>query len=71
MANEGAEGFIFQCPVRRCGFKSTGWATEELATLRGRQHQHEHETGEPMPELSEFLLMVNDGVTETHEEDEG
>jgi hypothetical protein len=36
-----------------CGFTSTGWPTKKAADSRGKQHQTEHETGDPMPELAE------------------
>lgn len=36
-----------------CGFESTGWPTKASRDERGKQHQAEHETGAPMPELAE------------------
>lgn len=42
----------YEC--RECGFTSTGWDTKKASTARGKQHQAEHESGEPMPELADF-----------------
>lgn len=42
----------YVCPD--CGFASTDWPTKKLANDRGKQHQTEHETGKPMPELADF-----------------
>lgn len=41
----------YECPD--CEFVSTGWPTKKAAGERGQQHQAEHETGEPMPELNQ------------------
>lgn len=49
--------FDYECA--QCSFKSTGWATEELMKARATQHETEHKTNEPMPELVEFLSEVN------------
>ncbi|MCA1569299.1 MAG: hypothetical protein LC798_03045 [Chloroflexi bacterium] len=49
-----AEGWAFRCSPP-CGFVSSGWATKKAATERARQHAAEHETGEPMSELREFI----------------
>lgn len=38
-------------PVAPCGFASRGWSTYEARNERAAQHQAEHATGEPMPEL--------------------
>lgn len=40
----------YECPD--CDFVSRGWPTKKAATERGQQHQAEHETGVPMPELN-------------------
>lgn len=40
----------YECPT--CPFVSQGWPTKKAATERGKQHQAEHETGIPMPELN-------------------
>lgn len=36
-----------------CEFVSRGHATKKAAAARGAEHQTEHETGEPMRELTE------------------
>jgi hypothetical protein len=43
----------FECP--RCDFVSAGHPTKKARDARGQQHLTEHETGEPMPELVDFL----------------
>lgn len=43
----------YECPA--CEFVSTGWATKKLAAERGEQHEAEHETGEPMQEMVDFM----------------
>lgn len=43
------------CTDGNCGFTSTGWPTKARAERRMRLHATEHETGEPMSELHEFL----------------
>lgn len=66
-----SEGFDFECdldvlgraieegsPVARCGFVSRGWPTYEARNARAEQHYHEHETGEPMPELVDAGIEV-------------
>lgn len=50
--------FTYTCP--RCGWTSRGWGSEELAAKRGQQHQEEHETLEPMPELAEFSTVLEE-----------
>lgn len=40
-------------PVARCGFTSTGWLTAEEAEARGAEHEAEHASKEPMPELAD------------------
>ena len=40
----------YVCPD--CGFESVGWPTKAAAKRRGEQHQAEHETGAPAPELN-------------------
>lgn len=49
----------FVCTEPRCSFISIGWDTERLATVRGDEHQAEHETEEPMRELAEFIAEAN------------
>lgn len=44
----------FVCEFPRCGFASTGWPSAAAAAARGAQHESEHKTGEPMPELADF-----------------
>ena len=57
----GREVFDFRCPYPSgCDadgspFRSLGWFREEDARERGKQHIQEHESGEAMPELSDFL----------------
>lgn len=41
--------------ARSCGWTTSGWSTRSQADARLAQHLEEHETGEPMPELIEFL----------------
>ena len=48
------ETHVYQCPDPGCGFTSEGWPTKKARDARGRQHQAEHDTGEPMPELIDF-----------------
>ena len=48
----------FTCDVPRCGWASFAWDTPEQAAARGVQHQNEHDTGELMPELTEFEASV-------------
>ena len=48
----GEAGHDFTCAL--CGFVSAGWPSKAQAQARGEQHAAEHETGEPMPELSAF-----------------
>lgn len=38
-----------------CGFASTNWPTKKAAQERAQQHKNEHETGELMPDVNEFL----------------
>lgn len=45
------ETYRFTCP---CGFESTGWTVKADAAARELQHDLEHETGQPMPELADF-----------------
>jgi hypothetical protein len=50
--------FAYVCPMRQgtpgeCGWVSYGWDTKKGAAERGAQHQAEHETGEPIPELAD------------------
>lgn len=40
----------YVCPD--CGFTSANWPTKKAAAERGEEHQAEHETGEPMRELT-------------------
>lgn len=44
-------GYGFECGRDGCGFTSTGWPTEAAALERQQQHEDEHDTGSPMPEL--------------------
>lgn len=46
----------YTCPD--CGFTSTGWPTKKAAAERGKQHQTEHETGEPAPELADSGIIA-------------
>lgn len=61
----GEKVYDFRCPYPTgCGetgddtpgFSSVGWADRKHAVDRGKTHIHEHETGEPMPELHEFRV---------------
>ena len=36
-----------------CGWMSQGWPTQKAAKLRKAEHDKEHETGEPAPELAD------------------
>lgn len=47
-----SSGFTYSCP--RCPFQSIGWPTAAVAAARGAQHDAEHESGQPMPELADF-----------------
>lgn len=38
-----------------CGFASEQHPTKSSAERRGREHETEHETGEPMRPIGEFL----------------
>lgn len=49
-----AAGWFFRCS-EPCNFISSGWATDEVASLRAHQHGEEHFSGEPMVELNEFI----------------
>lgn len=65
-----------------CGFKTTGWPTEEIAADRISQHKAEHDGKGGMEPLSEFrdrhgliaqgnLAVLPEGVNElTFDEDE-
>jgi hypothetical protein len=66
--SEAEDGtFVYECPLNvlskplassaaaPCGFVSSGHPTEDSAKLRGAQHEKEHATGEPMPEMIDFL----------------
>lgn len=57
-----AVGYDFVCDRPRCGFKSTGWQTQELADARGAQHYDEHDTGIMAPEL--HMFRVEHGLDE-------
>lgn len=46
------ETFDYVCP--RCGFSSLRWPTAEQRDARGAQHEEEHRTKVPMPELAVF-----------------
>jgi hypothetical protein len=48
------EGYGFECPRPGCGFRSDGWRLKKHSVARAKQHDEEHETGEPMPELADF-----------------
>ena len=50
--------YDFTCEVVNCGWSSTGWPEETMASQRGDQHYNEHVTKEPMPELIEFEGQV-------------
>lgn len=45
----------FKCKEKDCGFESRGHETKKLADARGKEHMQEHESGEPMRELAEFM----------------
>ena len=49
---------VFTCDVPGCEFASFGWDTEEQASARGAEHKNEHETGQPMTELTAFEASV-------------
>lgn len=49
---------VFTCDVPGCEFTSSGWDTEEQASARGAEHKNEHETGQPMTELTAFEASV-------------
>lgn len=38
-----------------CGFQSIGWERKKDASERMDAHLAEHETGEPMPDMAEWL----------------
>lgn len=61
-AEASAVGYDFVCDRPRCGFKSTGWSTQELADARGAQHYDEHDTGIAAPEL--HMFRVEQGLEE-------
>lgn len=42
----------FMC---ECGFMSARHETKKSANARGAEHMQEHETGEPMRELADFM----------------
>lgn len=47
-----------------CGYKTTGWPTDEVASERLLQHKNEHETGaemEPIESFRERLGLVPEG----------
>lgn len=47
-----------------CGYKTTGWPSEEVAAERLAQHVTEHDTGtlmEPIEDFRERLGLVPDG----------
>lgn len=47
-----------------CGYKTTGWPSEDVAAQRLAQHVNEHDAGEPMEPLEDFrdrLGLVPDG----------
>jgi len=50
-------GHGFACD---CGFESTKWRTRDHAQFRAEQHSEEHDTGEPMPNLREFYLLIGE-----------
>jgi len=52
--DEGQGSYGFRCS-HPCGFTSTHWETEDLATKRAAQHQNEHETLRLMPTPADFL----------------
>lgn len=46
-------GHAYTCPV--CGFSSVGHETKKQRDFRGKQHEEEHESGQIMPEIAEFM----------------
>lgn len=47
--------YDFHCDAPQCGFRSLSHLTEEARDARGAQHKTEHETGQAMPELVDFM----------------
>jgi len=55
MVAQNATGlWDFECPVTRCGFTSSGWESKKKAQERGKMHQEEHDSQEPMQELAAY-----------------
>jgi hypothetical protein len=59
-------GYKYTCPdalrnsrtgevVRECGFVSYGHEHKSEAVTRGKEHEDEHATGEPMREIIDFV----------------
>lgn len=46
--------FMHDYSCAMCDFTSIGWPSPEARDERGRQHEAEHKTGKPMPELVDF-----------------
>jgi hypothetical protein len=44
-----------------CEFTSAGWGTRDQARDRLREHREEHESGEPMRELADFMEEAKNG----------
>jgi hypothetical protein len=53
---------------KMCEFESRGHSKKAQAVARGKEHEAEHETGEPMREIAEFM---NYGQTEEVTSDGG
>lgn len=48
----------YKCSIPGCGWTSTGWESKKVADARGAQHEAEHKTSKPMPELHEFRAVT-------------
>jgi hypothetical protein len=54
---------------KMCEFESRGHSKKAQAVARGKEHEAEHETGEPMREIAEFIAGT--GQTEEVTSDGG
>lgn len=53
------EAFDYLCEQPRCGFASYGWSSKKKAQARGKEHEAEHDSGQPMREMRD--VMNEDG----------
>lgn len=49
----------FEC--KECGFRSVDHDTKKQADARGKEHMEEHETGEAMREIKDFMTAQEKG----------